>query len=152
MTRAYRILVTVFVAFVLGFQSLISFGPIVGINIGTLYWPLLNYAMYSRSFKEGDFIDYYRLLEGVTDDGQTIPLPMESLGLHLWHYKDLVRDLERGRPEAFDHVYQSLPKGIRLSEIRVQSFPVAVTRDGPIEQESILLATIPVPERIGDGS
>lgn len=152
MIRAYRYLVTAFVAFVLGFQTLISFGPIVGINFGTLYWPLLNYAMYSRSFQEGDFVDYYRLLEGVTPDGTTVPIPMESLGLHLWHYHDLVRDLERGRPEAFAHLYKSLPEGTVLAELRVLSFPVAVTRAGPVEQGSLLLATIPVPEPDGDGS
>lgn len=152
MMRAYRYLVTGFVVFVLGFQALISFGPIVGLNLGTLYWPLLNYAMYSRSFKEGDFVDYYRLLEGVTPEGDVVAIPMESTGLHLWHYQDLVRDLERGRVEAFEHIYRSLPDGILLTEIRVRSFPVAVTRDGPVEKESILLATIPVPTYIRDES
>lgn len=152
MTTAYRILVSVFVAFVLAFQAIISFGPIVGVNVGTLYWPLVNYAMYSRSFQEGDFIDYYRLLEGVTGDGRTIAIPMESLGLHLWHYRTLVRDLEGGRKEAFEHVYRSLPPGTELTEIRVRSFPVIVTRDGPVEQGSKLLATIPVPANVEGGS
>ena len=150
MIRAYRYLVTGFVVFVLGFQAAISFGPIVGVNLGTLYWPLLNYAMYSRSFKEGDFVDYYRLLEGVTRDGDVVSIPMESTGLHLWHYQDLVRDLERGRIEAFEHAFRSLPEGTVLTEIRVRSFPVAVTRDGPVEKDSMLLATIPVPDSIRD--
>jgi hypothetical protein len=103
--------------------------------------------MYSRSFQEGDFVDIYRLLEGVTQEGEVVPIAKESLGLHLWHYRNLVKDLERRRPEAFEHLQRSLPDGIRLREIRVLSFPVAVTRAGPIEQDSIVLATIPIPSR-----
>lgn len=143
--KSYRIAVSAFVGFVLAFQAVISFGPIVGVNLGTGYWPLLNYAMYSQSFQEGDFIDYYRLLEGVTETGEVVPIPMESLNLHLWHYRALVGDLERGRPEAFAVIFESLPEGVQLREIRVKSFPVAVTRDGPVDQDSILLATIAVP-------
>ena len=152
MKKTYRILVSSFVAFVLTFQAVISLGPIVGVEIGTLYWPLLNYAMYSRSYKEGDVIDYYRLLEGITEDGRTIPISMESLGLHLYHYRILIGDLERGRTDAFEYVHSSLPEDIRLTELRVRSLPVAVTREGPVEQEPMLLATIRVPETIGDGS
>lgn len=145
-SRLYRIVVSAFVGFVLIFQALIAFGPIVGVNLGVKFWPLVNYAMYSRSFQEGDFIDYYRLLEGVDESGEVVPIPMESLGLHLWHYRDLVRDLERGRRDAFIVVLDSLPDSTELREIRVKSFPVAVTRSGPVEQGSILLATIPVPK------
>ncbi len=143
----YRAIVSAFIGISLVFQAIIALGPIGGLNIGTKFWPFVNYAMYSRSFKEGDFVDYYRLLEGITRSGERIEIPMESLGLHLWHYRDLVRDLERQRPEALDLVLASLPPGIELVEIEVKSFPVAVTRSGPVEQGSIVLDRIPVPAK-----
>jgi hypothetical protein len=103
--------------------------------------------MYSRSFQEGDYVDYYRLLEGVTEDGEVVAIPKESLDLHLWHYRDLVRDLENGREDAFIYLWQKLPSGSEFRELRVMSFPVAVTKNGPVEHGSILLSTIPVADK-----
>ena len=132
----YKIAVSVFVSFVLLFQAIISLGPVVGIEIGTRFWPILNYAMYSGSFREGDTVNVYKLLEGVTEDGTTIDISMDTLGMSLWHYRDLVRDLESGRDEAIQLVLNSVAPKSPLVEIRIKSFPMAVTRDGPREQPS----------------
>ncbi len=148
--RAYQFAVSAFVAFVLIFQAIISLGPIAGIEIGTRYWPLLNYAMYSRSFREGDTVNIYYLLDGVRQDGSIVEISMDTVGMHLWHYRKLVDDLRAGRPEAIDHVLRSVPPGIPLAEIRVKTFPVAVTRQGPREQASQVIDVVSLANR-GEG-
>jgi hypothetical protein len=145
--RAYQVIVSAFVAFVLIFQAIISLGPIVGIEIGTRYWPLLNYAMYSRSFREGDTVNIYFLLDGVRQDGSIVEITMDTVGMHLWHYRNLVEDLREGRQEAIDHVLQSVPPGSPLIELRVKTFPVAVTRQGPREQESKVVDVVSLANR-----
>ncbi|HNP35096.1 MAG TPA: hypothetical protein PKK10_04530 [Woeseiaceae bacterium] len=146
-TNIYQGIISLFVGSVLLLQAIISIAPVFGGTSGSRYWPILGYAMYSRSYSEGDFVDIYRLLEGVAEDGTIIPIPKESLGLHLWHYRNLVRDLQQGRKGAFEHLFSKLPPGTDIVEIRVKSFPVAVTRDGPVEKDSVVLATFPVPNR-----
>jgi hypothetical protein len=142
----YRYLVSIFVGFVLVFQSVVSLGPIFGIEINTRFWPIVNYAMYSRSFQEGDTVEVYRILEGVTEKGEIVDLSMDVVGMHLWQYRDLGRDIEKGNRDAIEFVVTFAPEGHRLEEVRIKSFPVAVTRDGPREQPSQTLAVIQLPE------
>lgn len=146
----YRALVSTFVGFVLVFQAIVSLGPIVGLEIGTRFWPIVNYAMYSRSFKEGDTVEVYRILEGVTVEGDRVDLSMETVGMHLWQYRDLARDLERGNPDALAFVRSFVPEGSALGEIRLKSFPVAVSRDGPVEKDSEVLMVISVDQQGGE--
>ena len=87
LANIYKSIVSAFVAFVLVFQAVISLGPIVGLEVGTKYWPLLNYAMYSRSFQEGDTVNVYRPIEIVTEDGAVTELSLDMLDLQLWHYQ-----------------------------------------------------------------
>ena len=138
----YRVAVSGFVLFVLVFQFVVSMGPIVGIQIGTKFWPIVTYAMYSRSFREGDTVNIYKLLEGVSEDGAITKISMDDLNLHLWHYRNLIRDLENGRAEAIDFVRKSIATSSPLVELRIKNFPVQVTRDGPLEQPSQVLSTV----------
>ncbi len=141
---AYRVLVSIFVGFVLILQMVVSLGPVFGLEIGTRFWPIVNYAMYSRSFEDGDTVEIYRILDGVTENGEKVELSMDVVGMHLWQYRDLGRDLENGNRDAIEFVATFVPAGQKLQEIRIMSFPIAVTRDGPIEQESQVLAIIPL--------
>jgi hypothetical protein len=140
----YTSIVSLFVAFVLVFQLVISIGPIFGVKIGTLYWPLVNYAMYSNAYHEGDTVNIYRLLEATTESGTVVDIPMDELGVNLWHYRILGRDLEDGLQEPLDFILQKMSFDSPLSEIRITSFPIAVTRDGPERRESEVLVRIPV--------
>lgn len=141
---AYQILVSTFVAFVLLFQTVISLGPIAGIEIGTQYWPLLNYAMYSRSFHEGDTVNVYRPIEVVTADGVATELTLDDLDLQLWHYRILGTDLENGNQDALDFLLAKVASGSAVTEIRIRSFPVVVTRAGPELHDSEILVRIGV--------
>lgn len=140
--KFYKSTVSIFVGFVLLFQALISLGPIVGVDIGTKYWPLLNYAMYSRSFQAGDTVNVYRPIEIVTADGQSRELSLEELDLQLWHYRMLGQDLERGNQDALDFLIGKVASPNMLNEIRIMSFPVVVTRAGPELKESEMLVQI----------
>ena len=142
----YRYLVSIFVGFVLVFQSVVSLGPIFGIEINARFWPIVNYAMYSRSFQEGDTVEIYRILEGVTENGEIVDLSMDVVGMRVWQYRDLGRDIEKGNRDAIEFVTNFAPEGHKLEEIRIKNFPVVVTRDGPREQPSQILAVIQLPE------
>ena len=142
LANIYKSIVSAFVAFVLVFQAVISLGPIVGLEVGTKYWPLLNYAMYSRSFQEGDTVNVYRPIEIVTEDGAVTELSLDMLDLQLWHYRMLGRDLEDRRQDALDFLIEKTATASPLTEVRIKSFPVVVTRDGPELQESEILVRI----------
>lgn len=145
---AYRVAVSAFILFVLVFQFIVSMGPVVGIKLGTNFWPIVTYAMYSKSFREGDTVNIYKLLEGVSEDGSTIEISMDDLHLHLWHYRNLIRDLENGSAEAKKFVLDSVVTDSPLIKVRIKNFPVQVSRDGPVEQPSKVLSTVSL---ISDG-
>jgi hypothetical protein len=100
--------------------------------------------MYSRSFREGDTINVYQLLEGITADGDTIKITMDDLHLHLWQYRDLVRDLMAGRQEPMGFVLGKIASDSPIVEFHVLTFPVVVTRAGPRDKPSERIAIIPV--------
>ena len=146
---AYRVAASGFVLFVLVFQFVVSMGPVVGIQIGTNFWPILTYAMYSKSFREGDTVNIYKLLEGISEDGSTIDITMDELHMHLWHYRNLIRDLENDVADAKQFVADSIETQSPLVELRIKNYPIKVTREGAVEQPSEILAIVSlVPEDV----
>ena len=111
---------------------------------GKKLWPFLSYHMYSEVRHENQTVEVYDLLEGVRKDGSTTVINKEDLGLNLWDWRFLMSGLTQEK-DASIHVFLNRYKYPNdLTEIRVLSYPVKVTREGPVEIPSQVLARIPL--------
>lgn len=143
----YRIAISVFVTAVLVGQSIVTFAPIFGESFGMRFWPIISYAMYTRAHFEGDTVEVYELLEGTLRDGSIVEIPMESLGLGIWYYRNLVKGLKKEDPVAIDMLIDRYRWGDELTEIRIKSYPLMVTRNGPAEKPSEIRYHLTIPNR-----
>ena len=145
--RLYVTAVSCFIAAVLLLQAWASFGPLVGGGSGFRFWPIVSYAMYTRAHYDGETVDVQELLEGTLSDGSIVDITMDSLSLNIWFYRNLVRDLKKNDPAAIALLVNRYRNGQELVEVRVKSYPLMVTRNGPAKKPSEVLHRLKVPAR-----
>lgn len=95
-------------------------------------WPFLDYAMYSAPHYAGDAIDQFRVVGRLEDSSEVVIRPED---LHLGPFEflyALVWRLREGTSETarqYADAYQRT-RGRRLVEIRLESHPLVLARDG----------------------
>lgn len=145
--KLYKAGVSFFILAVLLGQAYASFGPILSMGTGFRFWPVVSYAMYSRAHYDGETVDVHDLLEGTLSDGSVVEIPRDSLGLSFWFYRNLVRDIKKDDPVAVQLLVDKFRWGDELVEVRVKSYPLMVTRTGPMEKPSEVLHRVAVQNR-----
>jgi hypothetical protein len=145
LNRAYVVSASCFIAAVLLGQAYVTFSPVLGSNAGFRFWPIVTYAMYSRAHYEGETVEVYDLLEGTLNDGTVVEIPMDSLGLSIWYYRNMLKGLRNQDPVAIKLLTSRFRWGDDLAEVRIKSYPLMVTRDGPAEKPSELLYSLTMP-------
>jgi hypothetical protein len=145
----YRIGVSVFVAVVLAAQA--ATFPITAIHgsfLRSKLFPILEYPMYAVAHYEGERVTASWLIEGVFDDGKTINISKEQLGVDIFDLANLMGPVLQRQPAGtrtlLGLVQERVPEADRLQELRIKSYPMQVTRDGPKALPSEVLVTIPV--------
>lgn len=135
--RAYRAVVSAFVALILGAQAFNVLGTILQKrSSGAWFWPIIDYPMYAMAGYEGESVDSEYQLIVVLDGGSSRPITKEELGLNVFHYRYLANDVIHGREVA--NIRESLGTvrdAARIREVRVVSSGQVITRDG-VERRS----------------
>jgi hypothetical protein len=145
-SRIYETLTSLFAAGILLAQAGVVIGAVVGDAgiSGKKFWPIVSYHMYSESRFEGETIEVHDLLNVVRADGTLVPVTKEELKLNLWDYRHLSKGLKRGDEIAVRIFQQRYPVWSDFEEIRVLSYPLMITRDGPAKKPSEVLASVPL--------
>lgn len=148
----YEIFISGFIIVMLSMQAAKSTGLLKAMGIGRdrHLWPILSYHMYSRVRLEGDYVEAYDLVQGVRSDGSIVDISKEDLKLGLWHFRHMIRGLKDQDPGAIQLLTSRFASSKDLKEVRILSFPVMVTRDGPADKPSEILALIPLNTQKGE--
>jgi hypothetical protein len=142
--RLYEIFISVFVAVLLLAQAATLGDRYFGTKFGgRKYWPIISYLMYDDPHFEGETIKAYYPLEGVLIDGQVVAIGQDDLGLDFWNYMHLGEALSQNKPEALKLLLHLYKKG-HLTEVRVKTLPVMVTRQGPAYKASEIVRSLPI--------
>jgi hypothetical protein len=144
-SRAYEVVVSVFIAAVLLAQAATLGDRYLGTKIGgRRFWPILSYMMYDDPHYAGETIKAYYPLEGVLKDGRVVEITREDLGLDFWNYLHLGDSLAQNQPAALNLLVTLYKKSNQLVELRVKTLPVMVTRQGQAYKAPEILRTIPI--------
>jgi hypothetical protein len=115
------------------------------------YWPFVDYPMYCNAHQEGDHIIVGYTVIATTNSGEEISINYKNhrdLGVDYWVFSNLVRKLLGPNGYRNASVFTALhPRGNEMVKLDVYDSPVMVSRDGPVEVEADLLASI----KIGSG-
>jgi len=149
----YRTGVSVFVAAALAAQAAtIPVTAMHGSFLRSKLFPILEYPMYAPAHYEGERVTASFLLEGVLQDGKIIPITREQLGVDIFDYVDIVQTAMRPEPAAaqtlLDVIHQHIPGADQFQEVRIKSYPMQVTRDGPKPLPSQVMKTIPLEPKL----
>jgi len=102
----------------------------VGKPIGSWFWPIIDYPMYSKPHYEGDYIEVYFTLEAEMADGTVANITADDVGLNFWKFYYICNGLKLSKRAAADLLVSLLPNGDSIKEIRVYSPPYRLTKNG----------------------
>jgi hypothetical protein len=143
--RAYEVFVSLFIAGVLFLQAATLTDHYTGASLGgRKLWPILSYLMYDDPHYEGETIQAYYPLEGTLRDGTVVEINKEDLGLSFWNYLHLGDDLAKNRASAVNMLLRLYKKSSQLTEVRVKTLPLMITRTGQAYKAPRLVRTIPL--------
>jgi hypothetical protein len=144
----YRFGVSAFVGLALLAQAATI--PITAMHASFLrskMFPILEYPMYAVAHYENERVTASWLIEGVLDDGKIINISKEQLGVDIFDFANIISPVLRHEPNAdralMDMVKTRVPGGDRMQEVRIKSYPMQITRDGPKPMPSEVVMTIP---------
>lgn len=145
----YRVGVSVFVGAVLAAQAATL--PITAMHAGFLrskLFPIIEYPMYAPAHYEGERVTASWLIEGVLSDGRAINVSKEQLGVDIFDFANIMQPVLQHDPSATQSlvamVRERVPGAERFDELRIKSYPMQVTRDGPKPLPSEVIVTIPI--------
>lgn len=140
----YRLAISLFCAIVLGLQGATIVATLIDKPVWSWYWPIIDYPMYHKPHVAGDHVNATFLLEATLRDGSNVNITRDDLGLNIWNFLGLTRRLAKGDAQALKQLQLLHPKGDLLSEVRVRTQPIIVTKEGMREQSPVLLNRISV--------
>ena len=144
-TRAYEIIVSLFIAGVLLLQAATMGDRYFDTRLGgRRLWPILSYFMYDDAHYEGETIRAYYPLEGTLRDGTVVQIVKEDLGLSFWNYMHLGNRLAQNPPADVTILLKLYQKSDQLVEVRVKTLPLMITRTGQAYKAPVVVRTIPV--------
>jgi len=150
--RGYTFIATTFIVGVLGIQSLTIVTPILPIKfIGAdRHWPVVTYPMYTKSYVEGDYINVKLILTIKNKAGEEIEITENQLGLTHWDFYTLVSKISRNSPNALDTFLEIYEDSDEADFVYVKTYPLRITKEGPIPAESKVLAEFRVDPEVRD--
>jgi hypothetical protein len=148
----YRTGISVFVGALLAAQAATL--PVTAMHASFLrsrLFPILEYPMYAPAHYAGERVTASWLLEGVLDDGKTISISKEQLGVDIFDFANIIQPVLKHDPAATQTLFEALrdhvPGADRIRELRIKSYPMQVTRDGPKVLPSEVVMTLPFESR-----
>ncbi len=163
MERNYRRLVSTFIVLAIGAQ-VATFG-VTFVSPGWLdarTYPIIEYPMYAQAHYDGERVTGRWLLRGVLADGAEIDITEQSLHVSLWDFILLTDQVATGRPNApqtlkaignlITVVQDREPRAGEIKTLRIDSYPMKVTRHGGEKIPSEPVVSIPMPSRSSTGS
>ena len=133
---------------VLGLQFFAGFFPILvpGIRLDPKLWPFLSYGMYSEAYRPGDLVLNEQVIVGILDDATETEIRSEDVGMQLWNFRAFAgaikeEDMEAIRDFVAEYEQRS---GLRVTAVRLESYPILVARGGPTFQPRIVLKRVEV--------
>ena len=147
-----QLFLSLFILGILGLQTM----PIVTLLTdkpwGGYYWPFVDYPMYTHAHHEGEHVIVGFTIIATTNNGEEISINYKNhrdLGVDFWIFEDLVQGLLGPNGYRNASSFTALhPRGEEMVKLDIFDYPVMVTRDGPVEVEADLLASI----KIGSGT
>jgi hypothetical protein len=153
--RIYRRLASTFIVVTLGAQ--IATFPVTLVHPGALsgkLYPIIEYPMYADAHYDGERVTGRWLLRGVFAGGGEIDITEQSLGISFWDFNLLVHPVATGVPNSPQMLksIQSLLTVVRAREprarefkmLRIDSYPMKVTRNGATPMPSETVVSIPM--------
>jgi hypothetical protein len=153
--RLYRGLASTFIIVILGAQA-----ATLGVTLvkpGWLYnrlYPIIDYPMYALAHYDGERVTGRWLLRGVLENGGEIDITEQSLHLSVWDFVGLTEPIVSGAPNAPEthRAIQELvavvrarePRAAEFKTLRIDSYPMRVTRHGPETIPSETVLSIPM--------
>lgn len=135
----YRVVISLFCVAILGMQGATLVGTVTGKPVWSWYWPIIDYPMYDTPHVAGDHVNAKYLMEATLDDGRVVSITKETLGLSIWNFQYLARDIAKGDRKALHELQALYANRDHLVEVRVNTLPVIVTEKGMREGHSVLL-------------
>jgi hypothetical protein len=154
--RIYRRLVSVFLVLTLGTQ--IATLGVTAVRPGWLtakLYPIIEYPMYAPAHYEGERVTGRWLLRGVLASGGEIEITEQSLRTSIWDFILLTDPIATGTPNSprtltaiqrlVAVVREREPRARELKMLRIESYPLKVTRNGAEKIPSETVVSIPMP-------
>jgi len=116
-------------------------------RFGSYYWPFLSYPLYHTPHYEGERIKTRTPIIGTWEDGTAVPITRQDLGLNHfrfeWGFVGAVHSEDREKLKVYWDMYRKR-KGKRLAALRLENFPMIVTREGmkPAPQETLRIILV----------
>ena len=111
-------------------------------------YPFIEYPMYGIAHYEGERVTATWLLEGVYNDGRAVSITREMLGLSIWDYNRVIQSAmadHRGAVDAFREIIRErVPAANDIQAVRINSYAIKVTHDGPAHEPSEFAMTVPM--------
>jgi len=131
----------------LGLQLFAGFLPVLlpGIGLDPRLWPFLSYGMYSEAYRAGDSVDEI-LVVAVLEDGTETEIQGRDVDMNLWGFQALIYALQEDDLEVvkeFVTAYED-GSGATIAELRLDSRPILIERDGPSVQPQRTLKRVPL--------
>jgi len=139
--KAYRFFASGVIVTMLLLQGNVITFMAAGNPIGTWYWPIMDYPMYSGAHQEGDYMKVSFPLEVVTEDGVVTKITADDVGLNFWKFLYIGTGISKSSQKSADLLVSLLPNGDRITEIRVYSSPFIITKKGVADAPPKLLNT-----------
>lgn len=144
----YKVLVSTFLVGVLSIQAATIVTKHTPKRIGAdRHWPFVDYPMYTKSYQEGDAINVKFPLRVVLADGTTDTVTERELGLGHWDFHILVTRMKNGNEMARRQFLDMYDRPDEVRAVQVLTYPLIITREGPQEAESEILAAYDVAQQ-----
>jgi hypothetical protein len=153
--RNYRALIATFLVLTLGAQ-IASLGVTI-VRPGSLtakLYPIIEYPMYARAHYDGERVIGRWLLKGVLANGNQIDITEQSLRVSGWDFILLTDQVALGKPGApqtqraidtlVTMVKQRVSEASAIRELRIDNYPMKVTRHGAQWTASETVLSIPM--------
>src|SRR5579863_1876177 len=160
--RHYRAWVSLLVLCLLGMQAATYAVTLVrpGWLRARLY-PIIEYPMYAQAHYENERVTGRWLVRGLLANGSEIDITAQSLRISPWDFVLLTDPIGVGPQDApaaigardrlIAIVREREPRAAEITALRIDNYPMRVTRNGPETVPSEAVVTVPMPAIASSG-
>lgn len=140
--KALRFITSCFLVSILLLQGSTLVFMVFGKPLGTWFWPIIDYPMYSGSHQEGDYLEVSFTLVVEMADGTVSEVTADDVGLNFWKFYYIGMGISHSEKAPADLLVSLHPNGNSITEVRVYSSPFIITKNGKAAAPSKLLNKI----------